>query len=194
MTGNAICRFPSGWLVAVLLSASGVLWAVMFFGPLAHLTQLAHGATPFDIRPMGYNYDEARALLAAIGEEGRAYYANPELVLDSVYPPLYAISRGLALWWLTMPGRVRDAPLPLNGRWALIAVPLVMASLDGVENVCIATMLWTWPDLSPGLIHVSSAASRVKIMAGALTELIMAALAAKWLLRRGRRRRGLKRT
>ena len=30
-------QFPSGFLVAALLAASGLLWAVMFFGPLAHL-------------------------------------------------------------------------------------------------------------------------------------------------------------
>jgi hypothetical protein len=42
------------------------------------------------------------------------YYASPELVIDTFYPPLYALSRGLALWWLTMPGRVREAPLPLK--------------------------------------------------------------------------------
>jgi hypothetical protein len=36
-------QFPSGFLVAVLLAASGLLWAVMFFGPLAHLERLASG-------------------------------------------------------------------------------------------------------------------------------------------------------
>ena len=46
-------QFPSGWLVAALLWASGVLWAVMFFGPLAHLSQFAGGAAPFDVRPFG---------------------------------------------------------------------------------------------------------------------------------------------
>jgi hypothetical protein len=30
------------------------------------------------------------------------------------YPPLYAVSRGLALWWLTMPGRIGKAPVPLS--------------------------------------------------------------------------------
>ena len=44
-------QFPSGFLVAVLLTASGILWAVMFFGPLAHLSRLSGGMTPFDIRP-----------------------------------------------------------------------------------------------------------------------------------------------
>ena len=37
-----------------------------------------------------------------------------------------------------MPGRVREAPLPLKVRYALIAVPILMASLDLFENGCIA--------------------------------------------------------
>jgi hypothetical protein len=178
-------QFPSGFLVAVLLVASGIMWAVMFFGPLAHLTRLAGGLTPFDIRPRGYSYADARAFLEAIGEQGRAYYAVPELVIDTFYPPLYAVSRGLALWWLTMPGRVRAAPLPLKVRYTLIAVPILTASLDLVENGCIAVMLWMWPDLSHGLVEVSSLATRMKIMAGVLTEALMGALAAIWLMRRG---------
>jgi hypothetical protein len=86
------------------------MWAVMFFGPLAHLTDLAGGVTPFDIRPKGYGYVEARAFLEVIGEQGRKDYAGPELVIDTFYPPFYALSRGPALWWLTMPGRVREVP------------------------------------------------------------------------------------
>ena len=48
-------QFPR-FLVAALLAANGLLWAVMFFGPLAHLERLASGLTPFDIRPRGYSY------------------------------------------------------------------------------------------------------------------------------------------
>jgi hypothetical protein len=176
-------QFPSGFLVAVLLLASGLLWAVMFFGPLAHLTRLASGLTPFDIRLRGYSYTEAHAFLEAIGAQGRACYASPELILDTFYPPLYAVSRGLALWWLTMPGRVREAPLPLKVRYALVAVPILMASLDLLENGCIGVMLWTWPDLSHGLIKVSSLATQLKIIAGVLTEALMGALAVVWLMR-----------
>ncbi len=51
--------------------------------------------TPFDIRPGGYSYAEAQAFLEAIGEHGRRYYAVPELILDALYPPLYAVSRGI---------------------------------------------------------------------------------------------------
>ena len=125
-----------------------------------------------DIHPRD-SYAEARAFLEAIGQQGRRYYVSPQLVIDTVYPPLYAVSRGLALWWLTMPGRVREDPVPLKIRYALIAVPVLMASLDLFENGCIAVMLWTWPDLSHGLVEVSSLATQVKIIAGVLTEALM---------------------
>jgi hypothetical protein len=84
-----------------------------------------------------------------------------------------------------MPGRIREAPLPPKVRYALIAVPVFMASLDLFENGCIAVMLWTWPDLSHGLVEVSSLVTRIKIIAGVFTEALMGALAAIWLMRRG---------
>ena len=189
MPHRKTARFPSGWLVAALLVASGVLWAVMFFGTLAHLRQLAGGLAPFDVRPLGYSYEDAQAFLSAIGPVGRAYYLDPELVLDAFYPPLYAVSRALALWWLTTPGRLREGALPLAWRRALVAIPILMACLDGgVENVCIAKMLRQWPDLSPGLVQVASAATQVKLLLGVLTEISMAALAVVTVLHWRRRR------
>ena len=69
----AFKQFPSGLLVCALLVASGLIWVMMFFGPLAHLSRLAGGVSPFDIRPMGYSYDEAYAFLKAIGKQRRHY-------------------------------------------------------------------------------------------------------------------------
>jgi hypothetical protein len=83
---------------------------------------------------------------------------------------------------------LREAPLSLKVRYGLVAVPILMASLDLVENGCIAVMLWTWPDLSHGLVEVSSFATQVKIMAGVLTEVLMGVLAVIWLMRWGIRR------
>lgn len=188
MSDSNASRFPSGWLVAGLLVGNSLLWAVMFFGTLAHLQLLAGGAVPFDIRPLGYSYREAHDFLASIGEHGRAYYLNPELVLDTAYPPTYALSRALALWWLTMPGRLHDGGVPPRWRWTLVAIPIVMACFDGVENVGIARMVWTWPDLSVGLVRVTSLATRLKFIAGAFTEISMAALAIAALLRWLRRK------
>jgi hypothetical protein len=183
MSDKHIYRFPPGWLVIALLVASGVLWAVLFFVTLPHLRHLAGGAAPFDVRPSGYDYEEAHAFLAAIGAQGRAYYLNPELLLDTFFPPLYAVSRALALWWLTMPGRLRDGAILSGWRRTLIALPVVEAILDWGENACIAAMVWTWPDLSPGLVAVSSLATQLKLVAAALTEISMVVLAAAAMLR-----------
>jgi hypothetical protein len=38
-------------------------------------------------------------------------------------------------------------------------------------------MLWTWPDLPRGLVEVSSLTTQVKIMAGALIEVLI------WVMR-----------
>jgi hypothetical protein len=98
--------------------------------------------------------------------------------------------RALALWWLTMPGRWPDGDTPPVWRWTLVAIPVVMALLDGcVENVSIAKMLRQWPDLSPGLVEVASLATRLKLVMGVLTEVAMAVLAAAAALRWFRLRR-----
>ena len=117
-------------------------------------------------------------MLLALGVEGRAYYLSPELVLDTIFPPLYAAFGVLALWWLTMPGRLRDGAVPMALRVTLVAFPVAELVFDGVENVCIARMIWRWPDLSPGLVSVASLATRLKFVAAALTLISLVVLAA----------------
>ena len=63
---------------------------------------------------------------------------------------------------------MRELEVPLKVRWALVAVPILVATLDMIENGCIAVRLWTWPDLSKSVVGVSTLATQVKIMAGAL--------------------------
>ena len=189
-TREAVAQFPSGWLVVLLLASSGVLWAVLFFVTLPRLELLASGAPPFDIRPFGYGVEEAKAYLDALGDAGRAYYLNPELVLDGFFPPLYAASRVLALWWLTMPGRLRDGAIAPGWRRVLVALPVLELILDWGENTGIATMLWSWPDLSAAVVGATSAATRLKLLTAACTEISLLVLAAIALLRwLGRRRR-----
>ena len=52
-------RFPSGFVVAGLLVLSGLMWAVMFLGPLAHLTHLAGGRRLSTSGPKAIDVDGA---------------------------------------------------------------------------------------------------------------------------------------
>jgi hypothetical protein len=166
-------RFPSGRLVLGLLAVSIVLWAAMVFGTLAHLSAAAEGAQPFDLRPGGYSVGEARALLTMLGDAGRAYYADVQLALDTIYPATYAVSRALAIWWLTMPGRLRAAPLAPVIRWILLVPPVAAAGFDYWENSLIGKMLIAGPAVSDAAVRVASMSTQLKSVAGALSELTM---------------------
>ena len=186
MDHTSAARFPSGRLVIVLLVATAIFWAVLFFVTVAHLQILANGAEPFDARWMGYSFDDAQKYLAALGPEGRAYYLVPELLLDTFFPPLYAASSALALWWLTEPGRMTDEGMAVGWRWMLIALPVAGLIFDWAENSGIAWLLWSWPELSPALVRASSLATQLKLAAAVVTEISLIVLAAVALLRRSK--------
>lgn len=170
-------RFPSGRLVLGLLGLSIALWAAMVFGTLAHLSAAAEGAQPFDLRPLGYSLGEARALLTMLGEADRAYYADVQIALDTVYPATYALSRALAILWLTMPGRLRTEPLAPAIRWILSVPPVAAAGFDYWENSLIAKMLAAGPTVSDDLVRMASMATQMKSIAGVLAELTMVGFA-----------------
>jgi hypothetical protein len=182
-------QFPRTVHVVVSLIVSFALWGIMVFGTLAYLRRTAGGLEPFDLRPFGYTPEEARALLYALSEIGRAYYADVQLQLDTAFPALYALSRGLLLLWVTAPGRTAERPLPLPARLALLALPLATASFDYFENEGIAAMLAAGPQAGDDLIEQTSFWTRAKSLAGLATELVCVSLAAIAYMRWRHRRR-----
>ncbi len=155
--------------------AAITVYLIMVFGTLAQLQALS-GLVPLDLRPTGYSAEEARALLAALGAEGRNLYLKGQLVLDLLYPPLLALT--LASLYALL-GR------DLSHRWVVngaIAVSWLSAALDYLENAGIAAMLLTWNDLSDDLVQVTSAATLAKSATTtmAMTGLLVLAAWALW--------------
>jgi hypothetical protein len=174
-------RLSFGWLVFAALAVNLALYALMLFGTLAHLAGMAEGAEPFDLRPLGYTVGDARALLALLGEEGRAYYATVQLALDSIYPATYAFSRVLLLWWLTLPGR-QPSPMARGWRIAMLGLPLFAAAFDYFENARIAAMLVRGADVDPALVASASLATQAKSLLTLLTEALVVVLGVRALL------------
>jgi hypothetical protein len=171
-------QFPRTAHVVVALIISFALLGLMVFWTLAYLRRTAGGLEPFDLRPFGYTPDEARALLYALSNIGRNYYAHVQLQLDTAYPAVYALSRGLLLLWLTAPGRTAARPLPLPARLALLILPLATAWFDYFENEGIAAMLAAGPQAGDELIERTSFWTQAKSVAGLATELLCVILAA----------------
>jgi len=159
-----------GGCVLAIMFASAALWAVMVFGTLAHLRTLAGGLDPFDVRAFGYGAGEARALLDALGEAGRDFYARVQLRLDAVYPATYALSRGSLVWWLTAPGRLREAPIGFFFRAMLVGLPVAAAAFDYAENVQIGRMVAAGPTIETGVTETASRMTVLKSLASFVTE------------------------
>ena len=182
-------QFPRTAHVVVALIISFALWGFMVFWTLAYLRRISGGLEPFDLRPFGYTTAEAQALLRALSEIGRAYYAEVQLQLDTAYPALYALSRVLLLLWLTAPGRTAAKPVPLPARIVLLALPILTAWFDYFENDGIAAMLAAGPQVSADLVARASFWTQAKSLAGLFTEVICLALLAIAFLRWRQRRK-----
>ena len=178
----------SSRLVLGILTLSVVLWAVMVFGTLAHLRQLAGGLEPFDVRPFGYGVGQARVLLDALGDAGRDFYARVQLRFDAVYPATYALSRGLLLWWLTEHRRLRAETVAFPLRVMLLILPLGAAGFDYAENVQIGRMLAAGSTIDSAVIEAASRMTLFKSLLSSATETCVVVLVAiaglRW--RRGR--------
>lgn len=119
-----------------LIGLTLAVYGTMLVWSLPQLVAAAGGLVPFDLRPGGYDAAAARALIAALGDEGRAYYLNVQQGLDTAYPALMALSFGLtfrriARGWLA---------------WGLAGLSGVAAAFDYLENLSVRAMLLAGPD------------------------------------------------
>ena len=78
--------------LATLFILTNALYFWMASRTLPALMAFAGGLPPLDALPFGYAPDYPARLFAALGEAGRDYYRAPQLILDSFYPLLFALT------------------------------------------------------------------------------------------------------
>ena len=83
--------FSYGRLAIVFGVLAAVVYSIIVTVTLTRLEAIS-GLSPFDMRPLGYDTEQAMVLLEALGEEGRAYYLNRQIILDTFYPALLALA------------------------------------------------------------------------------------------------------
>ena len=98
-----------------------------------------------------YTPDKAFQLISSYGEQGRQYYAVIEVTLDLVYPLVTALLFSLMIFYTfkrAFPGH----------SWALYTslAPYPVLLADYLENVCIVSMLLTYPQESTLLAQLSN--------------------------------------
>ena len=151
-----------------------VIYVLMIGVTLAHIEAVS-GQVPFDMRPFGYSSAEAARLLESLGVEGRAYYLSHQIALDSLYPATLALTLSAAVCWFgqSLPNR----KLVRFG----IALSVGSALFDYVENLGIAAMIWSWPEVSTALVYAASTATIVKSALTTLAVLLALLIGFLWV-------------
>ncbi len=166
-----------------LLTGLAVVVAAALYGAealitLPRLSAMAGGQAMFDLRLGGYDPAQARSLLAALGEAGRAFYAGPQQTLDRLLPAALALAVGLVLWRIA-PGRVAVAG-------SLLAV--AAAGADWLENARIGALLAAGPEgITPAMVAAASLATRAKALSWGLALGLLAIVLAHAAILRYRR-------
>lgn len=167
------------WL---LVAATFGVYATMVLWTLPSISADAGGLATFDMRPGGYTLEEARAFLSALGPDGRALYTGPQRILDMAYPIMLAVVLSIALGHFIKTGW---------RRWMVMALPIIGAAADYMENWAVAGMLRTDPaDLTARTVEAASRWSVLKATSTTIAMLVllivMAFTLGRWL---GARRR-----
>jgi len=149
-----------------VFAAALAVYGAMVGWTLPAISRDAGGLTPFDMRPLGYSVAEARAFLAALGDEGRGLYLGVQHWLDLAYPALLAV---------VLIGAVRTLIGPPWLRVGLILLTLGGMAADYLENARVGVMLRQDGMVPDALIEAASRATQVK---AAATSAVMLAVCA----------------
>lgn len=150
------------------------LYLTMAAWSLPRIAEAAGGMRAFDLRPFGYTPDEAAAFLAALSEEGRAFYAGTQHALDRVFPVVLAV---WAVWTLRL-------LFATPWRWGLAGLAIAGMLFDMAENAAVARLLSGFDR------DVAQAAARWTVLKSAAATVVYCAIlwgGARRVWRRARR-------
>ncbi|WP_170607611.1 hypothetical protein [Ruegeria arenilitoris] len=181
---NSFLSYPThGSRILLFWCAAVLVYCLMVFGSLADIERIT-GVRAFDMRPTGYSFADALALISALGEEGRRVYLLMQIPLDTVYPALLAISSASSLYWLSQ-------SFGATARWyrAVAVVAYLAAIADYAENGLIVWMLNAGLGVPEALVIAASLASVSKSILSTVVFTILLIALAEFAIRRMRRLR-----
>lgn len=141
-----------GWpLIVVLLFTSYALLGYMMFWSLDGLSDMAGGLVMFDLRAMGYNYAEANDIVTALGQDGRDFYQNTQLWLDTIFPALSGVA--YILLFIKIANYFKFSIVITS---LLLIAPFLGSAFDYLENFQISQMLEQYNDLPESTVNLAN--------------------------------------
>ncbi len=146
-----IKKFANGKTIIYLMIITFAVYGFMLFYTIPSVMEHSDGIKLFDIQPLGYSFEYAKLFLETLGKEGREIYLFRQLPVDFIYPFLFAVSFSLLLMYLYRKVFNEDSWI----YWTCF-IPLFAGLFDYCENIGIIIMLTSYPDLSTGLVMITS--------------------------------------
>lgn len=176
-------RHLAPWHLWAGLIAIVALDLSMLLITVPRLAEFSGGGVMLDLRFDGYSVKEASAYLAALGEEGRRYYAQAHVTVDTLFAIIEAATLMALIVWFTRPDARYAVPLPSVARWAALLPPVGAAFFDVRENILVREMLQAPFPPDPELVAAASFSTQAKWVLAALSILLVLALAIGSMIR-----------
>ena len=173
MVFDRIDRGLKAWHVVAFIVIALGLGAIVGLATAPHIRDLT-GLEPFDLRFNGYDFEEAVALLTALGSEGRSYYSGSHLIADTFFAPFLFLAVSSLFLWLTRPGHRFSVPLNESIRLIIVALAFLAFGMDILENIGLWVVVGSGVEPATGVVAGTSVVSGLKwlAMAGALAGLL----------------------
>ena len=147
----------SGRIVLGLFILTNIVYILMLTITIPNTMIFSNGLKILDMMPLGYDLNYVHDLFSALGNNGRAYYLNKQLVLDMIYPMLFALSYSLILLYFLKKLNKLNTSLKY-----LSLLPGIAGFADYLENLGIILMLKSYPELNETAVYTTNIFTVIK--------------------------------
>jgi hypothetical protein len=148
-----------------------IIVAVVMMGYVnPQILALSGGLPVLDSR-LGYTFADVEHLFTVLGEQGRQLYTTLQ-VLDLIFPLCYGMSMTLALTGVIT--RLFPEGHPME---KAVFIPILGMIFDYLENITIAALIASYPNLSPLAVSIASIFTQLKWSCIILAMTLLAILA-----------------
>jgi hypothetical protein len=178
---NWLGKIANRWTVLLFLALDIIFNAVVMPGAQAKLEAFSGGVGPLDLTFFPA-VEKILSAVSAYGPEGRAAYTIIELTADIIYPIVYTFCFSLLITVVLRAALSTDSKLQ-----RLNVLPFGAWVFDMLENVCIITLLLSFPAQSTLVAGVLMVVNGIKwLFAGASILALLFGLGT-WVLKKIRK-------
>ena len=157
--------------IILLFLVLTIVVAIVMMGYInPQILALSEGLPILDSR-LGYTFAEANHLFTVLGEQGRQLYTTLQ-ILDLIFPLGYGISMTLALT-----GIITRLFPEGHSMEKTILIPILAMIFDYLENITIAVLIASYPNLSPLVVDIANIFTLLKWSSIILALALLAILA-----------------